>query len=190
VRPSTLVAPRGAYVVVLATGGGAKHRVCDLIHVSAGDSLDASGIDRAVVLESETVAASPPPDSWKRLPESLVAPFESGRRQPLPFSRAGLAAVEPDDRDVTIRIGAASARVPRYWLARTLFRITLHRPLLGYVETYGGFFFDDRLQASEGISLGLRGGERITLPAPEALSLVEALYRAVAPEGYSEHFVD
>jgi hypothetical protein len=190
VRPSTLTAPRGAYVVVLAAGGGATHRACDLIHLPPGVSLDASGIGRALVLESDTVAASAPPGSWKRLPDALVAPFESGSREPLPFSRAGLAAVEPDASDVTIRIGAASARVPRYWLARTLFRITLHRPLLGYVETYGGFFFDDRRQASEGITLGLREGDRITLPAPEALSLVEALYRAVAPEGYTEQFAD
>jgi hypothetical protein len=190
VRPSSLGAPRGAYVVVLAAGGGAAHRACDLIHLPPGASLDASGIDRALVLEGDTVAASPPPDSWKRLPDPVTPPFEIGSRQPLPFTSAGLAAVEPDASDVTIRIGASSARVPRYWLARTLFRITLHRPLLGYVETYGGFFFDDRRQASEGISLGLRGGERITLPAPEALALVEALYRAVAPEGYTERFAD
>jgi hypothetical protein len=190
VRPSTIVAPRGAYVVVLAADRGATHRACDLIHSAPGVSLDASGIDRALVLESDRVEASAPPDAWKRVPDPLIAPFEDGSRQPLPFSRAGLDAVEPDATDVTIRIGAASARVPRYWLARTLFRITLHRPLLGYVETYGGFFFDDRRHASEGITLGLRTGDRITLPAPEALSLVEALYRAVAPDGYTERLSD
>jgi len=190
VRPSTVAAPRGAYVVVLTADGGAPHRACDLIHLPPGVSLDASGIDRALVLEGGTVAASAPPDSWKRLPDSLIPPFESGRRLPLPFSRAGLAAVEPDPSDVTIRIGDSSARVPRYWLARTLFRITLHRPLLGYVETYGGFFFDDRRQTTDGIVLGLRGGDRIILPAAEALSLVEALYRSVAPECYAEQFAD
>jgi hypothetical protein len=175
---------------VLAADGAATHRACDLIHLIPGGSLDASGIERALVLESGTLAASPPPDSWRRLPDRLIAPFEDGPRHPLPFSRAGIDAVDADATDVTIRVGGASARVPRYWLARTLFRTTLHRPLLGYVETYGGFFFDDRRQASEGITLGLRASDRITLPAPEALSLVEALYRAVAPEGYTEHFAD
>lgn len=190
VRPSTVAAPRGAYVVVLAAGASATHRPCDLIHVPPGESLDTSGIERALVLESDTLAASPPPDSWTRLPEPPTLPFEHGPRHSLPFSRAGIEAVDADATDVTIRIGAASARVHRYWLARTLFRTTLHRPLLGYVETYGGFFFDDRRQESQGITLGLREGDRITLPARDALSLVEALYRAVAPEGYTEHFAD
>jgi hypothetical protein len=77
-----------------------------------------------------------------------------------------------------------SARVPRYWLARTLFRIGLHRPLLGYVETYGGFFFDDREAGHHRI--GVRGLGEIALSPPESLRLVETLYRAVAPDGYSE----
>lgn len=190
VRPSSLVAPRGAYVVVLAAGEGAAHRACDLVHVPAGESLDASGIERALVLESDALDASPPPESWARVPEPPIAPFERGPRLALPFSRAGIAATDADAADVTIRIGASSAPVPRYWLARMLFRAALHRPLLGYVETYGGFFFDDRRQAREGITMGLRGGDRVTLPSPEALSLVEGLYRAVAPEGYAEQFAD
>lgn len=182
VEPATLAAPRGAYVVVLPSG--------DLIHMPPGTSLDSSGIARALVLESDTVDVSPPPESWSRVPEPLIVPFESGPRHALPFSRAGIEATEADATDVTLRIGTASARVPRYWLARTLFRTTLHRPLLGYVETYGGFFFDDRRHASEGISLGLRRGDRVSLAVPEALSLVEALYRAVAPDGYAERFKD
>jgi hypothetical protein len=190
VRPTTLAAPRGAYVVVLAVGDAATHRACDLIHVPPGVSFDASGIERALVLESDTIAASSPPESWSRVPEAPIAPFEVGPRHTVPFARAGIAAIGADATDVTIRIRGSSARVPRYWLARTLFRIALHRPLLGYVETYGGFFCDDRRQATEGITLGLRGGEQITLPAPEALAVVEALYRTVAPEGYAERFSD
>lgn len=186
VRPSTLIAPRGAYVVVLAADAGSPYRACDLIHLPPGGSLDATGVERALVLEGDTQTAREPPDSWQKVPDSVVASFEDGPRHPLPFSRAGIAAVDADATEVTIRIGAASARVPRYWLARTLFRTTLHRPLLGYVETYGGFFFDDRRHSTEGITLGLRAGDRITLPTSEALSLVEALYRAVAPDGYAE----
>ncbi len=186
VRPSTVTASRGGYVVVLATDSPAAHRACDLVHLGPGESIDTRGVERALVLEGDTLAASPPPESWSRLPEPLVAPFESGPRHALPFSRAGIEATGADATEVTIRVRESSARVPRYWLARMLFRITLHRPLLGYVETYGGFFFDDRRQASEGISVGLRGGDRVTLPPAEAMSVVEALYRAVAPEGYTE----
>ena len=90
---------------------------------------------------------------------------------------------EVDAKWVDIALRGSSARVPRYWLARMLFRIALHRPLLGYVETYGGFFFDDR--AAE-VRIGLRGGADIALAPAEALELVEAMYRAVAPEGYRE----
>ncbi len=182
VDPTIIAAPHGAYVVALPSG--------DLIHVPPGGSFDASGVSRVLVFQSGTVDASPPPESWSRVPEPLIAPFEDGPRHALPFSRAGVEAREADASDVTLGIGTATARVPRYWLARTLFRTTLHRPLLGYVETYGGFFFDDRRHASEGISLGLRGGDRVTLPPRDALSLVEALYRAVAPDGYTERFKD
>jgi hypothetical protein len=68
-----------------------------------------------------------------------------------------------------------------------LFRVALHRPLLGYVETYGGFFFDDRAPLHR---FGVRGGGAIELPPPESLAFVEALYRAVAPDGYSERLAD
>jgi hypothetical protein len=186
VAPSIIAAPRGAYVVVLAAESAAAHRACDLIHLPPAASLDAAGIERAFVLESEMQEASPPPQSWHRIPDVAIEPFESGPRHTLPLSRAGIAAVGGDATEVTIRVRASTAHVPRYWLARTLFRIAIHRPLLGYVETYGGFFFDDRRQASEGITIGLRAGDRVTLPAPEALSIVEALYRAVAPPGYAE----
>lgn len=186
VGPSVIAASRGAYVVVLAAESAASHRACDLLHLPPGVSFDASGIQRALVLESEANDASPPPESWSRVPDVPIAPFESGPRHTVPFARAGVAAISADASDVTIRVRASSARIPRYWLARTLFRIAIHRPLLGYVETYGGFFFDDRRQASEGITIGLRTGDRVTLPASEALAVVEALYRTVAPAGYAE----
>jgi hypothetical protein len=65
-----------------------------------------------------------------------------------------------------------------------LFRAALHPPVLGYVETYGGFFYDDRVPAA--VRVGLRVADALVLPHAEARALVEALYRAVPPEGYTE----
>ena len=118
------------------------------------------------------------------MPEPVFAAFDEARREPLPFSLGGLTATEADADHVSVGVGAATALVPRYWLARMLFRISLHRPLLGYVETYGGFFFDDR--SPERLRLGVRGAGEIALPRGEALRVVEALYRAVAPAEYTE----
>jgi hypothetical protein len=113
-----------------------------------------------------------------------MAPFEDAPRGALPLSRAGIEVTEADERSVEVAIGGRSAVVPRHWLARMLFRIALHPPVLGYVETYGGFFYDDR--APEGVRVGLRGGGEVVLAHAEAMGLVEALYRAVPPDGYTE----
>jgi hypothetical protein len=101
-------------------------------------------------------------------------------------------------------VGSARAVVPRHWLARMLHRIVLHRPSLGYVETYGGFFYDDRTSRHGFVRFGVRtpgaalsplAHARGTDPPPAAevrlapsaaAALVETMYRAVAPEGYVE----
>jgi hypothetical protein len=83
-------------------------------------------------------------------------------------------------------VKGATAQSPRYWLARTLFRIALHDVRLGYVETYGGVFFDDR---SGDLAIGIRGETEavsVTFERADALAVVEALSRAVAPAGYRE----
>jgi len=190
VRPRAVAAPRGAYVVVLEAAGAGPHHACDLVHVPPGGVVDAAGIERALVFASDSVEASPPPASWERLPEPPFAPFEAGERAPLPFARADLTATDAGAAHVGIAAGGASAVVPRHWLARTLFRIGLHRPALGYVETYGGFFYDDRRAADAGVAIGVRGGEPLVLAHDAALALVEALYRAVAPDGYTERCPD
>ena len=183
VRPARVHARRGAYVVVLAAAPGTAYHACDLVYVPAGVTLDTAGIERALVFEGDTTLASPPPESWEALPTPKLAPFEGGERTALPISTHGITASEGDATHVTITVADASARVPRYWLARMLFAVGLHTPALGYVETYGGFFYDDR---SPDVVMGLRGAALVTLRRPEVLGVVESLYRAVAPEGYAE----
>jgi hypothetical protein len=191
VHPGVVRAPRGAYLVVLEAGRGSPPgcEPCDLVHLPRGASFDASGIERALLFASDTVDAGPPPASWRRLPEPAFVPFERASRGALPFASDGLEATLADAAHVDLRIAGATARVPRYWLARMLFRVGLHGQALGYVETYGGFFHDDR-DGDRGVKLGIRGGEALTLPRGRALALVEALYRAVAPDGYIERLDD
>jgi multimeric flavodoxin WrbA len=185
VCPLQIAAPRGAYVLVLEATAGSVHFACDLLHLPPGSSLDGAGITRALVLSDALQDAEPPPTSWERVPESPIASFEEERRVPLPLSHGGVTLARVDDAHVTVAVGAMLAVVPRHWLARMLFRIALHRPLLGYVETYGGFFFDDR----DGVAFGLRGAgatERAPVDLAALLSMVEALYLAAAPPGYVE----
>jgi hypothetical protein len=76
--------------------------------------------------------------------------------------------------------------VPRYWLARMLFRAGLHGLQLNNVETYGGFFLDD---SGPDLQLGIHvshGRFAVALPRAEALATIERIYRAVAPAGYTE----
>ncbi|MGH7294618.1 MAG: hypothetical protein ACRELB_06790, partial [Polyangiaceae bacterium] len=177
-------APRGAYVVVLDAAESGPHFACDLVHLPPGVELDPTGLRRALVFRSDARDVEAPPPAWDAVPGAPFAVFEDAPRGALPVSAGGMVVTEKDAGLVSVAVGPASADVPRYWLARMLFRVALHRPLLGYVETYGGFFFDDREPRRH--RLGVRGAGQIALPPAEALRLVETLYRAVAPDGYTE----
>jgi len=187
-RPVAITAPRGAYVVVLEADAAGPHGACDLLHVRPGAMVDGVGIARCLVFASETCDAEEPPASWDRVPSAPMRPFEDAPRSPLPVSRGGIEVTAVDEQRVTVAVGGRSAVVPRHWLARMLFRIALHPPVLGYVETYGGFFYDDR--APGAVRVGLRGGGEVVLAHADALRLIEALYRAVPPEGYTERCGD
>jgi hypothetical protein len=172
---------RGGYVFVLEGEGDAFP--CDLLYVPKGARYDGAGVARALVFESDFVDADPPPPSWTEVPAAPFARFEDRERGELPIAIGAMRVDDAGAREVEIAIGDHRARVPRYWLARMLFRVALHGYALGYVETYGGFFYDDRGGASR---LGLRGGGGIALRKSELAESIEALYRAVAPEGYRE----
>lgn len=182
----TLAAPpfapdRGGYVFVLE--GVEPAFACDLVHVPAGARYEGEGVARALLFESATAEAEPPPEVWARVPSPPFAPFEERTRGALPIRIGALEIREASAREVEAQIDGASARVPRYWLARMLFRLALHGYALGYVETYGGFAYDDR---GGTYRLGLRGARMIELPADALSAIVERLYRAVAPSGYAE----
>jgi hypothetical protein len=118
-----------------------------------------------------------------------MARFAEPLRAPLPFARDGVAVTALDATRVTVSVGPASAAVPRHWLARMLYRVALHAPALGYVETYGGFFYDDRAARDGVVRFGLHaaaGSHDARVAAADAPFFVDALYRAVAPEGYGE----
>ncbi len=186
VAPPAIVAPRGAYVLVLDAPAGSPYYACDLVHVAPGTTLDSAGIARALVFSSAAHAAAPPPPSWERLPAAPIAPIEDAPRGTLPVAAGGVALAALDDRRVAVAIGESRAEIPRYWLARTLFRVALHRPALGYVETYGGLFYDDRGGVER---MGIRGGAAVTFPHQEALAILETLYRAAAPDDYVERLI-
>jgi len=188
VRPRVITAPRGAYVAVLEADPGSSHGACDLIHVPPGATLDAAGIARGLVFASDTHDADDPPVSWDHVPSPPMAPFEDAPRAELPLSSQGIEVTAVDEDRVAVAIGGRSAVVPRHWLARMLFRIALHPPVLGYVETYGGLFYDDRSPGA--VRVGLRGGGEVVLAHADAMRLVEALYRAVPAEGYTERCTD
>jgi hypothetical protein len=181
VAPERLVAARGGYLVVL--DGEGAHAPGDLLFVPPATPFDAAGIGRALWVGSEGSEAEPPPASWQALAPPPLLPFEEGPRKSLPITIDGLHVEAVDAARVRLRIGDHAAEIPRYWLARMLFRLALHDHRLGYVETYEGFFHDDR----DGHHLGLRGGPSIALPRAALIEAVATLYRAVAPEGYREH---
>jgi hypothetical protein len=183
VRPKSIARTRGAWVVVLEAARDSVHHACDLLRVPPGASLDANGIERALVFYSDAEEPAAPPPSWARPPSAPFAPLEEGARGSLPFSEGGLTVIPMDDRFTTVRIGAASADVPRHWLARMLYRVAAHGLGLGHVETYGGFYVED---LGDPVLFGVKGAEPVAIPRDAALSFVERLYRAVAPEGYEE----
>jgi hypothetical protein len=184
IDPEQLSSPRGGYLVVLDAAADSPFFATDLVYVPNGATLDARGVDRGLWLSSHDADASPPPASWDHVPAQPFSPFEEGERGTLPLAIAGLVVDAADEACVQVRLGETLRLVPRYWLARTLFRIALHSYRLGYVETYEGFFYDDTDGAYR---LGLRGAGAITLGREELSGFVERLYRAVAPEGYVEH---
>lgn len=177
VDPETVVLEHGGYVVVLE--GKAPHFAGDLIFLQPGRRLDATHIERALVATS-SVDADDPPALWKQLPEAPWSCLEHTERGSLPLEVSGLQ-LRADGGDVVLRHDGAEARVPRYWLARLLFRTALHQFQMGYLETYGGFFYDDR----DGLRIGF--GEVSVRVSPDQL---EQMYRAVAPDGYRERLDD
>jgi NAD(P)H dehydrogenase (quinone) len=189
-RRGRISPPRGGWVVVLGADAESPYAACDLIRVPPGASLDARSILRALVLADPEAAPDPPPPSWRTLPPPPFAPFEDVAPGPLPF-RYGALTVDPARSGaVVVSIDGVTAAVPRYWLARMLFRVALHGLRLGYVETYGGLFIDDQpLRTGHAIELGLRTPSRrasMAVPSEDVLGVIEQLYRSVAPPGYRE----
>lgn len=181
--PERVAPPRGGYVVVLDALETSAHFAGDLVYVPPGAAFDADGVERALLFWSETQAAEAPPASWGETPAAPFAPFEKAAREPLPLSAGSLSFEAASASEVNVRADHGAALVPRYWLARLLFRIALHGYCLGCVETYGGFFYDDR---DGDFQLGVRGAGAAHFSRTEVASVVERIYRAVAPEGYVE----
>lgn len=185
--PGTLAPTNGAYVVVLEPGPDGIAFPGDLIYVPPGALLEGSGIARALIVESAHAPAELPPATWNKPPSPPFPVYEDGAPGALPISFGELHIEAVDDQRVEVRVGdGAPSEVPRYWLARFLFRTALHQFQLGYLETYGGFYYDD---AGPSIAFGLRGVGHTTITRDEANAVVETLYRAVAPPGYIERVV-
>ncbi len=182
VAPGELVCERGGYALILA--GDAPHCSGDLVYLPPGATVDATGVARALVVTSADADAAPPPPSWDEVPAPPFAVYEDAAPGALPVSVGGLVVDAPSDAMASVRIGDGPAvEVPRYWLARMLFRLALHGFGLGYLETYGGFYYDD----TDGTyRLGLRDSGAIELTRSDVAAAVERLYRAVAPNGYVE----
>ena len=191
--PERIDPPRGGWVVVLEAEAGSVHAPCDLLRIADGAALDGAGIVRALVLTSSEAAPDPIPPSWSVVPAAPFAPYEDAEAGALPIevndARAvttiRVEAASPSFVTIAVDGGAANAKaeVPRYWLARMLHRVALHGLRMGYAETYGGFFVDDR---GDDVRMGVRGADPITIPRGDALAVVERIYRGVAPAGYRE----
>jgi hypothetical protein len=184
--PETIAPPRGGFVLVLEAEAGSVHFAGDLYRIAEGASLPGKGIVRALTLTSESATPDPPPPSWTSVPEPPFVAYEDGAPVSLPFVHGELEIEEASASAVRVRLGDLEAEVPRYWLARLLFRVALHGLRMGYAETYGGLFVDDR---KDNVAIGLRTKERrasVALPRTTALATIERLYRSVAPPGYVE----
>jgi hypothetical protein len=189
--PKELALRHGGWVVVLEAEANSSHMACDLLRIPAGATLDAAGIVRALVLSSETKGPDPTPAAWRELPKPVFAAFEDHAAGALPLDLAG-GAVRVTERSpslVAIAVGDVTSDVPRFWLARMLHRLGMHGLRLGYAETYGGFFVDDR---GADVRVGVRASGKgvaaraVTVPRAEAMATLERMYRAVAPAGYRE----
>ena len=193
--PETIDPPRGGWVVVLEAEAGSVHVPCDLLRIPEGASLAGAGIVRALLLTSSDAAPDAVPESWSVVPTAPFAPFEDAEPGSLPLGIAGVDGVkvlrieEQSPSLVAITVGAAGdtkVEVPRYWLARMLHRVALHGVRMGYAETYGGFFVDDR---GDDVRFGVRvedASADVTVARSDALEVLERMYRAVAPPGYRE----
>lgn len=183
--PGAIAPARGAYVLVV-DGDGPDAHTGDLVYVPAGVAFVVDHAARALVMSGVDHDAPPPPESWQVVPRGPFACFEDGPRGSLPVTQGGLSLAAVSDALVRVEVEGRGGDVPRYWLARFLFRVALHGYAIGYLETYGGFFYDDR----EGVTrIGLRDRGFVTVPRGEVPALVERLYRAVAPPGYVERLV-
>ncbi len=181
VAPEAVGGPQGGYFLVIEAGVPGWC-ACDFIHLAPGEQLACPGPVRGLWIHAG-VAAEPPPASWHAVPAAPWPPFEPAQALPLPARIAGIGVEAVDDATARITIAAQQAEIPRHWLARMLFRLGLHDFRLGYLETYGGFCYDDR----DGFRLGLRGGAEVRFDDRAAIArAVEQLYRAVAPPGYAE----
>ncbi|MGC4070120.1 MAG: hypothetical protein QM784_36775 [Polyangiaceae bacterium] len=177
---------RGGYLLVLEADPESDFFATNLIFIAEGAKLDARGVRRALLMWSPTQAPDAPPPSWDRIPDAPFWPLPQAGTLPLPVAVDGLRIDAHDDARVRVHVGNATRDVPRYWLARLLFRVALHGYRLGYEETYEGFFVDD----TDGIyRVGLRGAGHVTMTLAALKHFVEHAYRAVAPAGYSEELV-
>jgi NAD(P)H dehydrogenase (quinone) len=192
--PEAIAPAHGGWVVVMEADAGSVHAACDLLRIPEGATLEGAGIIRALLLASTDAGPDAVPASWSSVPTAPFAAFEDTPPMTLPMQVATMRIEEASASTVAITLGDARAEVPRYWLARMLHRIALHGLRVGYAETYGGFFIDDR---GDDVRMGVRAnaGERassdagagaVTVARGEALAVIEALYRAVAPAGYRE----
>jgi multimeric flavodoxin WrbA len=190
--PGTIAPRHGGWLVVLEAAASSVHAACDLLRIPEGTSLDGTGIVRALLLASSEEGPGPIPRSWSEVAVAPFVPYEESEPGVLPLEvpseEAPLRIEEVSASVVSIGIGKVKVEVPRYWAARMLHRVALHGLRVGYAETYGGFFFDDRDVV---VRIGVRGPKgtepaSVEVSRERAPATIERLYRAVAPPGYRE----
>jgi hypothetical protein len=186
VDPGQIEPPRGGYLCVLDPAPESDFFATDLLFIPEGASLHATGIRRALLMWSSANTAEPPPPSWDRIADAPFMPLSQGSTHSLPVALDGLRIEPLDDARVRVHLRHAVRDIPRYWLARLLFRVALHGYRLGYVETYEGFFVDD---TGGNYRVGLRGEGHVATTYDELRRFIEHAYRAVAPASYSEELV-
>lgn len=184
-------APARGGIAILLEGDAEAAFAGDLVWIPPGASWDPP-VARALLAASPSAGPEPPPRVWSRVPEP---PFAEPPEGALPCAIGAIRLAARSASEVDATLDGVTTRLPRYWLARMLWRIAVHtavldgeraapRPCLGHVETYGGFFYDDRDGA---FRFGLRGAPATTTVAPEALlSALARAWAAVRPEGHDE----
>jgi hypothetical protein len=182
----TVTLPHGGYVVVLEASEGSAFFATDLVYLPPRpEPWTLAGVTRHLRVVSPANDAAPPPPSWDAAPEAPWRRYEQAAAGELPVAIGELLFEAIDDHLVRVSVAGGEAEVPRYWLARMTYRLALHAYRVGYLETYGGFFYDDR----DGHRIGLRGVGSISLEPTLMADQLERLYRAVAPPGYVEDLV-